>query len=300
MDTVSLIRQAIKEDLGSGDHTSLATIPPRAKGRAVLVAKEDGIVAGIDVAETVYKLISPKTVFVPFKKDGDPIVEGDRVFEVSGSSRHILAAERLSLNYIQHMSGIATHTRQLVEKIKSIGSSTVLLDTRKTTPNNRIFEKTAVRIGGGSNHRFGLFDMILIKDNHIDFAGGATEALKKTSAYLANYPAKKNLSLRVEIEVRTMEELQEVLKWGEGNPNGLHRIMLDNFTPSKLKEALAVIAHRYETEASGGITEKNILKYAETNVDFISVGALTHHIKSLDLSLKSVSALTHQLDLSLK
>ncbi len=281
---IPLIRQALKEDVGNGDHTSLATVPKSAKGKAVLIAKEDGIVAGIEIAEMVYKEVSTSTIFKALKKDGDSINIGDKIFEVEGFSQNILTAERLSLNYIQRMSGIATHTRRLVTLIRNAGSTTTLLDTRKTTPNNRIFEKMAVRIGGGNNHRFGLFDMILIKDNHIDFAGGTTKALEQVKQYLIE----QKLNLKVEIEVRSKEELQEVLNWGEKNPDCLHRIMLDNFTPAALQEALAIINKRYETEASGGITEKNLLQYAATNVDFISIGALTHHIKALDLSLKAV------------
>ncbi|MDR0763011.1 MAG: carboxylating nicotinate-nucleotide diphosphorylase [Bacteroidales bacterium] len=279
-----LIQQAIKEDVGDGDHTSLATVPPSATGKAVLIAKEDGIIAGMEIAELVYKTIDPNTIFTTLKQDGDKINIGDKIFEVEGLSRSILTAERLSLNYIQRMSGIATHTRRLVQAIKAAGSTTTLLDTRKTTPNNRIFEKIAVRIGGGSNHRFGLFDMILIKDNHIDFAGGTVKALDKVKDYLSN----TDKQLKVEIEVRTMQELQEVMEWGERNPNGLHRIMLDNFTPDTLTQALSIIAKKYETEASGGITEKNLFDYAVTNVDFISIGALTHHIKALDLSLRAI------------
>ena len=237
----------------------------------------------MEIAELTYKTIDPNTVFTALKQDGGKINIGDRIFEVEGLSRSILTAERLSLNYIQRMSGIATHTYRLVKTVKASGSTTTLLDTRKTTPNNRVFEKAAVRIGGGSNHRFGLFDMILIKDNHIDFAGGITKALDKVRDYLSD----TGRQLKVEIEVRTMAELQEVLEWGEKNPNGLHRVMFDNFTPDRLKEALEVTAKKYETEASGGITEKNLLDYAATNVDFISIGALTHHIKALDLSLKA-------------
>jgi nicotinate-nucleotide pyrophosphorylase (carboxylating) len=279
-----LIKQAVEEDVGNGDHTSLATIPATATGKAVLVAKEEGIIAGMKIAKLTYRTIDSNTIFTALKQDGDKINIGDNIFEVEGLSRSILTAERLSLNYIQRMSGIATYTNKLVEAVRAAGSTTTLLDTRKTTPNNRIFEKAAVRIGGGNNHRFGLFDMILIKDNHIDFAGGITEALDKVRNYLSD----TGKWLKVEIEVRTMAELQEVLEWGEKNPNGLHRIMFDNFTPDGLTEALAVTAQKYETEASGGITEKNLLDYAATNVDFISIGALTHHIKALDLSLKAV------------
>lgn len=271
------IRQAIKEDIGDGDHTSLSCVPASAKGKAVLVAKEAGVIAGMEVARMVYHEVDPQVVFTPLVKDGSEIKVGDRIFTVEGSSRSILMAERLSLNYIQRMSGIATHTRSLVKLIGN--SKTVLLDTRKTTPNNRVFEKMAVKIGGGNNHRFGLFDMILIKDNHIDFAGGIPQALNAVHSYLKE----KGLDLAVEIEVRSFDELEQVLECG-----GVNRIMLDNFSPEDIEKAVAIINGKYETEASGGITRQTLARYAATGVDFISVGALTHHISSLDLSLKAV------------
>lgn len=271
------IRLALKEDVGDGDHTSLACVPETARGEAVLVAKEAGVLAGVEVAETVYRLVDPHIDFKALKHDGDRLAVGDRVWTVSGASRSILTAERLSLNYVQRMSGIATQTRRLVDMLA--GTRTTLLDTRKTTPNNRVFEKMAVRIGGGSNHRFGLFDMILIKDNHIDFAGGVVEAVQAAEAYLkAN-----GLKLPVEVEVRNEAELEAVLRHG-----GVQRIMLDNFTVPDLKKAVEKIGGRYETEASGGITEATLKDYASTGVDFISVGGLTHHVASLDLSLKAV------------
>ncbi len=271
------IQLALKEDVGDGDHTSLACVPETARGEAVLVAKEAGVLAGIEVAGMVYRLVDAGTVFTALKQDGDRVQVGDRVWTVSGASRSILTAERLSLNYVQRMSGIATHTRRLVDMLA--GTRTTLLDTRKTTPNNRVFEKMAVRIGGGSNHRFGLFDMILIKDNHIDFAGGVAEAVQAAQDYLkAN-----GLQLPIEVEVRNMDELETVLRHG-----GVQRIMLDNFTVPELKKAVEHIGGRYETEASGGITEATLKDYASSGVDFISVGSLTHHVASLDLSLKAV------------
>lgn len=276
------IRLALQEDVGDGDHTSLSCIPASAKGKAVLVAKEEGVIAGIGIARMVYEEVDPKTVFTPLVQDGAEVKKGDRIFEVEGFSRSILTAERLSLNYIQRMSGIATQTRRLVNLIASVptdnGRRTTLLDTRKTTPNNRIFEKMAVKIGGGNNHRFGLFDMILIKDNHIDFAGGIEKAIDAVHAYLQE----KGKKLPIEIEVRNFDELNRVMKHG-----GVNRVMLDNFTPEDLRKALKVVDGKYETEASGGITEQTLPLYAATGVDFISVGALTHHIAALDLSLKA-------------
>ncbi len=271
------IRLAMQEDIGDGDHTTLSCIPASATGKAVLVAKEAGVIAGMEVAEMVYGQMDASIVFTPLVEDGCEVKPGDRIFTVEGSSRSILTAERLSLNYIQRMSGIATYTRKLT-RLASAGTA-VLLDTRKTTPNNRVFEKMAVRIGGGKNHRFGLFDMILVKDNHIDFAGGICQAIDAVHAYLQE----KELKLAIEIEVRSFTELDEVLRHG-----GIDRIMLDNFTPADIRTAVARIGGKYETEASGGINEKTLAEYAATGVDFISVGALTHHISSLDLSLKAV------------
>ena len=271
------IRLAIKEDIGDGDHTTLSCIPASAQGKAVLVAKEAGVIAGMEVAEMVYHEVDPQVVFTPLVKDGSEVKVGDRIFTVEGASRSILMAERLSLNYIQRMSGIATHTRSLVKLMGQ--TKTVLLDTRKTTPNNRVFEKLAVKIGGGRNHRFGLFDMILIKDNHIDFAGGIRQAIESVHAYLKE----KGKDLAIEIEVRSFDELDQVLACG-----GVNRIMLDNFSPEDIEKAVKCIDGKYETEASGGITRQTLARYAATGVDFISVGALTHHISSLDLSLKAV------------
>lgn len=271
------IRLALKEDVGDGDHTTLACIPETAKGRAVLVAKQDGVIAGVEIARLVYRELDPSLVFTPLVEDGAEIKAGDRIFTVEGSSRSILTGERLSLNYLQRMSGIATKTRRLAG-IAGKGGKTLLLDTRKTTPNNRVFEKMAVRIGGGHNHRFGLFDMILIKDNHVDFAGGIAQAIDSVHAYLK----RTGKELAVEIEVRDFEELEQVLDHG-----GVDRIMLDNFTADDLRKALAMIGGRCQTEASGGIDEQTLPVYAATNVDYVSVGALTHHIESLDLSLKA-------------
>ena len=272
-----LIELAIREDLGDGDHTSLATGPASAKGKAQLLLKEKGILAGMDIANSVFKKIDRDTIFQPFKKDGSLVRNGEVAFEVEGKIISLLAAERLVLNFMQRMSGIATYTNILVRKLE--GLNTKLLDTRKTTPLLREVEKQAVRIGGGYNHRFGLFDMIMIKDNHIDFAGGIRQAIDATTIYLK----KTNKNLKIEIEVRDFRELSELLETG-----GINRIMLDNFSPHDLKKALELISGKFETEASGGITLENIRAYAETGVDYISVGALTHQIKSLDMSLKAM------------
>jgi nicotinate-nucleotide pyrophosphorylase (carboxylating) len=271
-----IVRLALKEDLGDGDHTSLATIPPDALGQAVIIAKEDGILAGVQVALNVFKQVDPDMKTEVLKKDGVVIRKGDVVMQLDGRIRSILSAERTALNFLQRMSGIATFTYQMVRKLE--GLKTKLLDTRKTTPGNRLIEKMAVRIGGGHNHRFGLYDMVMIKDNHVDFAGGIGKAIASTRAYLE----KHNKDLKIEVEVRNFQELREVIKTG-----GIDRIMLDNFSPEDLLTAVQVVGKKFETEASGGITFKNIREYAETGVDFISVGALTHQIRSLDLSLKA-------------
>lgn len=271
-----IIKNAIEEDLGDGDHTSLSTIPASSMGKAHLLVKENGIIAGIDIARKVFEFVDPTLQFEALKKDGDQVKKGDIVFEVQGNSVSILSAERLSLNFMQRMSGIATKTREMVEIVN--GLNTKILDTRKTTPMLRELEKYAVKVGGGENHRFGLFDMIMIKDNHVDFAGGISNAIKRVHEYLkAN-----NKNLKIELEVRNFDELHQALEYG-----GFHRIMLDNFSPEELKTALKMIDGRYETEASGGITIETLRLYAQTGVDYISIGALTHHIKSLDLSLKA-------------
>ncbi len=274
----NLIKQAILEDIGDGDHTSLATIPKEAKGKARLLIKEEGVLAGVQVAKMVFKLVDPEIIFRPFLEDGTKVLVGDIAFEVEGSSRSILTSERLVLNFMQRMSGIATQTNRLCRMIEDLPAR--LLDTRKTTPNMRLFEKLAVRIGGGYNHRFGLFDMILIKNNHVDFAGSIEAALRSTQ----NYLDKLGKKLRIEIEVRNFKELEEAL-----NAGGFHRIMLDNFSPKELRKAIEIIDGKYETEASGGITEESLREYAETGVEFISVGALTHQIKSLDMSLRAIT-----------
>ena len=272
-----IVKQALIEDLGDGDHTSLATIPNGSSGAAVLLAKEDGIIAGLKVAKEVFYQVDPDLEITFFKKDGNIIRKGENILEVKGSARSILSAERTALNFLQRMSGIATFTYRVVRKLE--GLATQVLDTRKTTPGNRAIEKMAVRIGGGQNHRFGLFDMVMIKDNHVDFAGGISKAIKATHEYLK----KNKKDLKIEIEVRNFQELHAVMDTG-----GVNRIMLDNFNPDDLLMAVQIIGKNYETEASGGITIKNIREYAETGVNFISVGALTHQIKSLGLSLKAI------------
>ncbi len=277
MNIKDIIIKSLEEDLGDGDHSSLSTIPADSKGKARLVAKEDGIIAGLRIAKMVYKAVDEKTEFNAFVNDGDTVKIGDTVFEVEGKSISILSAERLALNFMQRMSGVASTTKKYVDIIA--GTPTTLLDTRKTTPLMRELEKEAVKLGGGDNHRMGLFDMIMIKDNHIDFAGGIVEAISACNEYLKA----KNKSLKIEIEVRSFDELKQVMDYGN-----VDRIMLDNFNPEKLAKALKIIDGKYETEASGGITIDTIRDFAETGVDFISVGALTHHIKSLDLSLKAV------------
>ena len=271
-----IIKNALLEDIGEGDHSTLACVPKHAKGTAKLLVKEDGILAGLEVAKRIYELYDPTLEIQFFKKDGDTIQKGEIAFTVHGLSQSILSTERLVLNIMQRMSGIATQTANILKVIE--GCSTKLLDTRKTTPGIRYLEKMAVKIGGGENHRFALYDMIMLKDNHVDYAGGIKPAIQKTKEYLAT----NNKCLRIEIEVRNMDELKEVLEVG-----GVDRIMLDNFSPELLKEALKLIPAQYETEASGGITIDTIRSYAETGVQFISVGALTHSVKSLDLSLKA-------------
>ena len=270
------IKNAIAEDLGDGDHTSLSTIPANAQGKAKLLIKEDGIVAGVELALQIFSHIDPRLEVEVFINDGAAVKYGDIVLTVSGSTHSILLAERLVLNCMQRMSGIATKTNEVVALLGNY--KTRLLDTRKTTPGLRYLEKWAVRIGGGVNHRIGLYDMILIKDNHVDYAGGIANAINSANQYLKD----KNKALDIEIEVRNLSELKEVLQ--NGNVN---RIMLDNFTFDNLKEAVKLIDGKYITEASGGITEENVAEYAACGVDFISMGALTHSVKSLDMSLKA-------------
>ena len=272
----SFIQSALAEDIGDGDHTSLSTVPSDAKGTAQLLVKDRGVLAGVDLSLAIFKEVDPTLAVTIFIQDGTWIEPGQVILEVSGSSQAILKAERLVLNCMQRMSGIATYTRSLVTILE--GTRAKLLDTRKTTPNFRLAEKWACKIGGAANHRYGLFDMILIKDNHVDFAGGIKNALEKAFAYNTN----RKEPLEVMIEVRNESELDEVLAIG-----GVKRIMLDNFNPERLRAAIRKIDGRFVTEASGGINEKTLRAYGETGVDFISVGALTHQVKSLDLSLKA-------------
>lgn len=273
----NLIRNALAEDIGDGDHSTLACIPANAKGGARLKIKENGILAGMEVASTVFHLLDPETVFTPLKKDGEAMTAGETAFEVHATVHTLLMAERLVLNCMQRMSGIATLTNQYVQKLS--GYKTKLLDTRKTTPNFRLLEKEAVRIGGGVNHRMGLYDMVMLKDNHIDFAGGITAAVNRTVAYLEE----NGLPLQIEVETRNLDDVKEALTVGK-----IHRIMLDNFTPAQLHQALLLIDGQYETEASGGINLDTIEEYAKTGVDYVSAGAVIHHAVSLDLSLKAI------------
>jgi nicotinate-nucleotide pyrophosphorylase (carboxylating) len=276
--TLAFIHRAFEEDIKDGDHSSLASIPKGTQGKAKLLFKDNGIVAGIELAQVILNELDPNMVFEVFKKDGDTVSFGDIGFVVSGSVHAILAGERLLLNCMQRLSGIATQTNRLVTMLGD--STSKLLDTRKTTPHLRFLEKWAVTVGGGYNHRIGLYDMIMLKDNHNDYAGGITKAVNKTKAYLHE----NGLDLKVEVETRNMEEVKEALAVG-----GVDRIMLDNFSPTAIVEALTVINGQVETEASGGINESNIAAYAATNVDFISIGALTHSIKSMDISLKETT-----------
>ncbi len=276
MDIRDYIRLALSEDVGDGDHTSLSTIPRDAERRARLLVKEDGIVAGVEVAKIIFEEVDPLLEVEIFIQDGQAIKKGDIILHVSGDAQAILKAERLVLNTMQRMSGIATYTHSMVSLLD--GLPTKLLDTRKTTPNFRIFEKMAVRIGGAVNHRYALYDMILIKDNHVDYAGGIEAAITQANAYLQ----RTGRTLQIEIEVRNLAELEEALRVGQ-----IQRIMLDNFTLEDLRTAVLRVGGKYPTEASGGIREDTLRAVAETGVDFISCGALTHQIKSLDLSLKA-------------
>ncbi len=274
---LTLVRAAMAEDLGDGDHSSLSVIPADARGRAVLKIKQDGILAGMEVAEKIFQFLEPASVFRQHKKDGELMRTGESAFTIEASVHTILACERIVLNCMQRMSGIATLTRQFVEAVS--GFSSKILDTRKTTPGFRVLEKEAVRIGGGLNHRFGLFDMIMLKDNHIDYCGGIGKALDRAFAYVKKYKP----SLRIEIEARTLDDVREVLNSGKAD-----RIMLDNFSIPLLSAAIELIDKKIETEASGGISLDNIRDYAATGVDYISIGALIHQARSLDLSLKAV------------
>jgi len=272
-----IIDFALKEDIGHGDHTTLSTVPAEKRGKMALFVKEEGILAGVDLARQIFHHFNPDISLQIILRDGSAISKGDIAFLVDGQVQSLLTCERLVLNFMQRLSGIATQTSKMVKLLE--GTKAKILDTRKTTPLLRELEKMAVRIGGGHNHRFGLFDMILIKDNHVDFAGGITKALLQTKQYLTD----KKLDLEIEIEVRNMDELKEAVEAGIAS-----RVLIDNFTPEKMKEAVAFVNGRVLTEASGGINIENLREYAQTGVDFISSGALTHHIKSLDLSLKAL------------
>ena len=272
----ALIEQAIKEDIGDGDHSSLSCIPAEARGRMKLLVKQDGIIAGVEIAERILRRLDPDVKFEKLIDDGTPVKAGDIVFYVEGRTITLLQAERILLNVMQRMSGVATQTAVYVKALE--GTGTKVLDTRKTTPGMRVLDKMAVKLGGGENHRMGLFDMVILKDNHIDFAGGITKALAKTREYLKA----KGKDIKIEVEVRSLDDIREVFEAG-----GADRIMLDNFTPEMTTEAVKLIGGRCEVESSGGITMANMRDYAQAGVDFISVGALTHQIKSLDLSLKA-------------
>ncbi len=273
-----LVDEALKEDIGDGDHSTLSSIAADAKGKAVLKIKQDGILAGMQVAEKIFSYKESGSVFIPFKKDGDEMKYGEKAFEVEALVHTILQCERLVLNCMQRMSGIATLTKEYTDKLK--GYKTKLLDTRKTTPNFRLLEKEAVRIGGGVNHRFGLYDMIMLKDNHIDYCGGIEKAIDKAAEYVQTVKP----GLKIEVETRSVDDVKRVIAMGKGK---VFRIMLDNFQPEQIVEAVELIKEDFETEASGGINLDNIEDYAKTGVDYVSVGALIHQAKSLDLSLKA-------------
>ena len=275
---IFLIKNALAEDIGDGDHSTLSTIGPDTRGKAVLKIKQGGILAGMDVARSIFHYMEPGAIFTPHKKDGEAMSFGEHAFEVDAKVHTILQCERLVLNCMQRMSGIATLTHTYVGKLK--GYNTRLLDTRKTTPNFRVLEKEAVRIGGGVNHRIGLYDMIMLKDNHIDYCGGIKEAIEKAWQYVQM----KKPGLRIEVETRSLSDVEKVMETGKVN-----RIMLDNFSPELITEALKIIKGKYETEASGGINLDNLETYAATGVDFISSGAVIHQAVSLDLSLKAIT-----------
>lgn len=276
MNQHEFIKAALKEDIGPGDYSTLASIDETAKGKAILKIKENGILAGMNLAKEIFSFLEPEAIFTAYKKDGDKVSFGEIAFEVSAKIHTILKAERLALNCMQRMSGIATLTNEYVQLLS--GYKTKVLDTRKTTPLFRAYEKEAVLIGGGQNHRMALYDMVMLKDNHIDFCGGITATINKTNHYLRT----NHLDLKIEVETRTLADVEEVLAVGN-----IHRIMLDNFTPEDAAKAVAMIDNRYETEASGGINKETIIDYAKAGVDFISVGAIIHHAVSMDLSLKA-------------
>ena len=271
----AVIDIAFKEDIGDGDHTTLSCIPHELEGRARLLVKQDGILCGVELAKKIFAKFDPTLKMTQYLHDGDAIKKGDVAFIVEGKTISILQTERLVLNFMQRLSGIATQTHEYVKLLE--GTGTKILDTRKTTPGLRLLEKYAVKVGGGENHRIGLYDMILIKDNHIDYAGGVTAAITKTKEYLKA----KGRNLKIEVEARTLDEIKEILNFD------VDRILIDNFTPEETKTAVALINGKCKTESSGGITKESIRAYAEAGVDYISVGALTHHISSLDLSLKA-------------
>ena len=273
-----LIKSALQEDIGDGDHSTLSSIPADAKGKAILKIKQDTVLAGMEVAEEIFRFKQPSSAFTRLKNDGDNVKNGEVGFEVVARVHTILECERLVLNCMQRMSGIANLTRQYADKIK--GYKTRILDTRKTTPNFRLLEKEAVRIGGGENHRMGLYDMIMLKDNHIDYCGGLEQAIDRAYDYIQRV----NPSLKIEVETRSLDDIRRVVKTGK-----VHRIMLDNFTPETIVEGLKIINGKFETEASGGINLDNIESFAKTGVDYVSIGALIHQAKSVDLSLKAVA-----------
>jgi len=274
-----LVRSAIAEDVGEGDHSTLSTIPASARGKAVLKIKDSGILAGVDVAEKIFHILEPESRLDIHRKDGDEMVMGDAAFHVHASIHTILKGERLVLNVMQRMSGIATLTRQYTDRLR--GYHTRVLDTRKTTPNFRLLEKEAVRIGGGISHRFGLYDLIMLKDNHIDYCGGLEKAINLAHAYVL----REKPGLKIEVETRSLEDVATVARMGRDK---VFRVMLDNFEPGDIREALKILDGGFETEASGGINLLNLESYAETGVDYVSVGALIHQARSLDLSLKAV------------
>jgi len=275
----NLVDSALKEDVGDGDHSTLSCIPADARGKAILKIKQDGVMAGLDVAREIFSYKEPSSIFTAFKKDGEEMKIGETAFEIAASVHIILKCERLVLNCMQRMSGIATLTKQYTDKLK--GYKTKLLDTRKSTPNFRLLEKEAVRIGGGINHRFGLFDMILLKDNHIDYCGGLERAIERAD----NYVRSVKPGLKIEVETRSLDDVRKLTEVGKKK---VSRILLDNFTPLQIVEALKLIKGEFETEASGGINLDNIEEYAKTGVDYVSIGALIHQAKSLDLSLKAI------------
>lgn len=274
-----LVAEALQEDVGDGDHSTLSCIPSTQKGKAVLKIKQDGILAGVAVAEKIFHFVEPSAIFSKIKNDGDAMFYGENAFEISASIHTILKCERLVLNCMQRMSGIATLTHQFTKKLE--GYHTKLLDTRKTTPNFRLLEKEAVKIGGGINHRFGLYDMIMLKDNHIDYSDGIENAINKAYEYVQT----KHLGLKIEVETRSIEDVKKVCAVGKGK---VFRVMLDNFSPEEMKEALKIIDKNFETEASGGINLNTVETFAATGVDYVSVGGLIHQAQSVDLSLKAV------------